>query len=169
MMTHINPMFTNLELDPNSYINYYKRATAYLSLGRHSAALDDFDSILRLNPTFAQVRQILPACELIVKRLISKPKLWTKEGEFDKAQNELKLYGKSKSDGEAIKLGDSVKVALSAITAAQRGAKNRSWAACVDQATKALEVAPNSAEIRELRLECETEMGDVEAVYGDLR
>lgn len=43
------------ELDPNSYLNYYKRATAYLSLGRQQAALDDFDAILRLNPGFAQV------------------------------------------------------------------------------------------------------------------
>lgn len=40
---------------------------------------------------------------------------------------------------------------------------------CVDHATKALEAGPNSAELRELRLECSTEMGDVEAVYGDLR
>lgn len=46
------------ELDPYSYVNYYKRATAYLSLGRHSAALDDFDSILRLNPGFLQVRKL---------------------------------------------------------------------------------------------------------------
>lgn len=46
---------TNKELDPNSYLNYYKRATVYLSLGRHNAAIDDFDSILRLNPAFAQV------------------------------------------------------------------------------------------------------------------
>lgn len=45
----------NAELDPNSYLNFYKRATAYLSLGRHSAALEDFESILRLNPSFAQV------------------------------------------------------------------------------------------------------------------
>ena len=44
-----------LDLDPTSYINYYKRATVYLSLGKHSAALDDFDSILQLNPGFVQV------------------------------------------------------------------------------------------------------------------
>lgn len=43
------------DLEPASYVNYYKRATAYLSLGRHSAALDDFDHILRLNPGFVQV------------------------------------------------------------------------------------------------------------------
>jgi DnaJ homolog subfamily C member 3 len=44
-----------IDLDPNSYVNYYKRATAYLSLGRHTPALEDFDSILKLNPGFVQV------------------------------------------------------------------------------------------------------------------
>lgn len=44
-----------LDLDPNSYVNYYKRATAYLSLGRHAQAIEDFDSILRINPSFTQV------------------------------------------------------------------------------------------------------------------
>ena len=42
------------EHDPN-YVTHYKRATAYLSLGRNSQALDDFDSILKLNPTFSKV------------------------------------------------------------------------------------------------------------------
>lgn len=44
------------DLDPSSYLNYYKRATVYLSLGRHSQAIDDFDHIIRLNPAFVQVR-----------------------------------------------------------------------------------------------------------------
>lgn len=43
-----------LELEP-SYSNYYKRATAYLSMGKQSSALDDFDTILKLNPAFTQV------------------------------------------------------------------------------------------------------------------
>jgi DnaJ family protein C protein 3 len=71
-----------------TYLNYYKRATAYLSLGRHSAALDDFDRILQLNPAFAQAH-------------LQRSKILAKEGEFDKAQSELKAYGKSKQDPEA--------------------------------------------------------------------
>lgn len=47
------------ELDPTGYANYYKRATAYLSMGRHNAALDDFEQILRINPGFVQVSAIL--------------------------------------------------------------------------------------------------------------
>lgn len=47
------------ELDPTAHANYYKRATAYLSMGRHNAALDDFEQILKINPGFVQVSAIL--------------------------------------------------------------------------------------------------------------
>jgi DnaJ family protein C protein 3 len=46
-----------VELDNTSYSNYYKRATAYISLGRNGAAIDDLDRIVELNPAFVQVRQ----------------------------------------------------------------------------------------------------------------
>lgn len=48
-----------IELDPTAHANYYKRATAYLSMGRHNAALDDFEQILKINPGFVQVSAIL--------------------------------------------------------------------------------------------------------------
>lgn len=79
------------DLDPSSYVNYYKRATAYLSLGRHSAALDDFDRILQLNPAFVQAH-------------LQKAKILAKEGDFSAAQSELQAYGKSKKDVEAEEL-----------------------------------------------------------------
>lgn len=50
-------VLTCSETDPN-YLTYYKRATAYLSLGRHAAALDDFDEILKINPSFSQVGRV---------------------------------------------------------------------------------------------------------------
>lgn len=49
-------MLTVAELDNTSYSNYYKRATAYISLGRNGAAIDDLDRIVELNPAFVQVR-----------------------------------------------------------------------------------------------------------------
>ena len=55
-LTHFKSHLTVImaELEP-SYSNYYKRATAYLSIGKQSSALDDFDTILQLNPAFTQV------------------------------------------------------------------------------------------------------------------
>lgn len=43
------------------------------------------------------------------------------------------------------------------------------WQVCVDYSTKALEVGPNSERLRRLRVNCATELGDVNMVYGDLR
>ena len=80
-----------IDLEPSSYVNYYKRATAYLSLGRSSSALDDFERILQLNPAFAQAHY-------------QKAKILAKEGDFDQAGRELKAFGKSKSDPEAEEL-----------------------------------------------------------------
>ncbi|WVQ83932.1 hypothetical protein IAT38_006076 [Cryptococcus sp. DSM 104549] len=144
-----------IELDPTSHANYYKRATAYLSMGRHSAALDDFDHILRINPGFAQAH-------------LQKAKILAKEGQFQEAQSELKAYGKSKSDPEAEELSHMVTVGEAAGVSAHKAAKQEKWVVCVDHATKALEVGPNSADLRRLRVECATELGDVNAVYGDL-
>ncbi|WWC67535.1 uncharacterized protein I206_101444 [Kwoniella pini CBS 10737] len=144
-----------IDLDPSSYANYYKRATAYLSAGRHSAALDDFDKILEINPAFAQAH-------------LQKAKILAKEGEFEKAQSELKAYGKSKVDTESEELARSLTLAAGASKSAHKARKNKDWNVCVDHATKALEVGPNSGGLRELRVECATELGDVQAVYGDL-
>ncbi|WVQ97716.1 hypothetical protein IAU59_004830 [Kwoniella sp. CBS 9459] len=144
-----------IDLDPTSYVNYYKRATAYLSLGRHSAALDDFDQILKINPSSAQAH-------------LQKAKILAKEGDFEKAQSELKVYGKSKSDTESSELAHSLVLAVGASSSAHKASKNKNWAVCVDHASKALEVGPNSADLRELRVACATELGDVQAVYGDL-
>lgn len=79
------------DLEPSSYVNHYKRATAYLSLGRSTAALDDFERILQLNPAFTQAH-------------FQKAKILAREGEFDKAGKELKAFGKGKSDVEASEL-----------------------------------------------------------------
>ena len=92
-----------------------------------------------------------------------------KEGEFDGAQEELKAYGKTKTDAEATELASSITLASAASASATKAAKRKDWMVCVDQMTKALEVGPNAAESRELRVVCATELGDVEAVYGDLR
>lgn len=86
-----------LEIEPTSYVNYYKRATAYLSLGRSTSALDDFERILQLNPSFSQAHY-------------QRAKILAKEGEFEKADKELKLFGKSKSDPEAEELVSSFRI-----------------------------------------------------------
>lgn len=51
---------------------------------------------------------------------------------------------------------------------ARRAQSERAWGKCVEHASRALEVGISSIELRELRLACEEEAGDVDGVYGDL-
>lgn len=66
-------------MDPENYLTYFKRATAYLSLGRNNAAADDFSTILNLKPDFDQV-------------LIQRARIYLKEGSFKLATQDLEKY-----------------------------------------------------------------------------
>lgn len=57
---------------------------------------------------------------------------------------------------------------MAAKRSAQDASSSSKWQVCVDHASRALEVGPNSLELRELRIRCTTELGDIAAVYGDL-
>lgn len=136
-------------------MNHYKRATAYLSLGRHAAALDDFDAILQLNPDFAQAH-------------LQKAKILAKEGDFEQSTAEWKAYHKTKGDAESHDAAKAVEQAAKAYAAALKASKYKKWQECVDHATTAIKVGSNSAPLRELRAQCETELGNSEAAYADL-
>lgn len=85
-------MQINTEKDPDNYLSYYKRATAYLSLGRNNAAVEDFSKILDLKPDFDQA-------------LIQRAKIYAKEGDFDLAKKDLEKYTKTHpKDAEAAAL-----------------------------------------------------------------
>ncbi|KAF9254127.1 hypothetical protein L218DRAFT_886991, partial [Marasmius fiardii PR-910] len=69
--------FSPIEQSPTDYLLYYKRATAYLSLSRHSLALDDFDKVLQLTSnTFDNA-------------FLMKARILLKEGDYTSAQNTL--------------------------------------------------------------------------------
>ncbi|EIW68583.1 hypothetical protein TREMEDRAFT_44445 [Tremella mesenterica DSM 1558] len=143
-----------IQLDPSSYLNYYKRATAYLSLGRNNQALEDLDAILELNPSFSQAYW-------------QKAKILAQEGEFDRALETLRQYGKS-GDPEAKQMEERIHIAAEAQRKAIAAEENQQWAVCVDEATQALTTSPNSIPLRELRIRCSEETGNVMSVHGDL-
>jgi DnaJ family protein C protein 3 len=68
-------------------LTYYKRATAYLSLGRNNAAADDFTTILNLKPDFD-------------KALLQRARIYVKEGNFQLALNDLIKYLKTNPKDE---------------------------------------------------------------------
>lgn len=75
--------------EPDNYLTYFKRATAYLSLGRNDAAADDFSTILNLKPDFD-------------KALMQRARIYAKEGHFKLAKQDLEKYLDNRpSDKEA--------------------------------------------------------------------
>lgn len=68
-----------VQKDDSNYLSYFKRATTRLSLGKTSGALDDFAKILQIKPDFDQA-------------LYQRAKIYTKEGQYTDAINELDKY-----------------------------------------------------------------------------
>ena len=147
------------EQSPSDYLLYYKRATAYLSLQRHQAALDDFDKVLSLTQnTFDNA-------------YLQKARIYLKEGEFGDARHSLSTYLKAKKGvrtadieelEQSIQDGDRLK------EKAEKERRSQLWTACVETASQALRHASHSLELRVWRAECALASGDVESSVGDL-
>lgn len=50
-----NTMLTCAAMAPKEYMNFMRRATVYLALGRTRQAIKDYDAVLDLKADFAQV------------------------------------------------------------------------------------------------------------------
>jgi DnaJ family protein C protein 3 len=75
--------------DPSDYLSYYKRATAFLSLGRTNSAIDDFTTLLELRPGFDRA-------------LLQRAKLYAGDGDFTLAKQDL-LQHKENASNEEVK------------------------------------------------------------------
>ena len=44
-----------VDLDPNNYLTYFRRATVYLAIGKSKSALPDLEKVLDIKPDFHSV------------------------------------------------------------------------------------------------------------------
>ena len=135
---------------------YYKRATAYYSLGRHDNALSDFDQVLALTS------------DSFDKAHLMKAKIHAKEGSWADAREALKHY-QAKNDPVARELLLDVADAEAAARKAAQAQKAKLWTACEESATQGLRVASHSVALRQQRANCALAAGDFEEAVGDLR
>ena len=150
-------MFAKLDQSPSDYLLYYKRATAYFSMQRHTFALEDFEKALSLTSnTFDNAH-------------LMKARIHIREGQFALAKTSLALYIKSKGkDHDAEEIDRSI---IEGDRLRSKCLKERNaelWNACVDSASQALRIASHSVEIRTWRSECSLAAGDIEGSVGDL-
>lgn len=147
-----------ISLSPGDYLLFYKRATAYFSLSRHSSALDDFSKVLELTSGEFD------------KAIMMVAKVYTKDGDFAQAKSTLDTYASKVPDSPAVdELMTDIKQAQDAAKKASSAKRAQLWTVCSEAATQALRVASHSTEIRRIRAECSLAGGDPQGAVVDLR
>ncbi|KAI0751839.1 hypothetical protein C8Q80DRAFT_1231438 [Daedaleopsis nitida] len=139
------------------YLLFYKRATAYYSAGRFSAALADFDQVLALtNDSFDKAN-------------LMRARIYTKEGRFADARDALRKYTvKVKGDSGSQEVMMAITEGELAIKKISQAVRAKLWQACVEAATMALATASHSAKLRQQRADCSIAAGDIEGAVADL-
>ncbi|KAI2627510.1 DnaJ domain-containing protein [Hypoxylon sp. NC1633] len=137
--------------DPNDYLTFFKRATTYLSLGRTSQATSDFNKVLQLRPDFEGAH-------------VQLGKLKAKGADWDGAKEHYLMAKRKPGSSDFETLAEAQGAAKIAEAAAQKG----DWDECISQAGEAILVASRSPNLRELRVKCRFEKGEVEEGISDL-
>ncbi|KAF6033520.1 DNAJC3 [Bugula neritina] len=66
-----------VDLDPDNYLTYFKRATVFLAIGKSKSALPDLERVLEIKPDFSAAR-------------LQKANILLKQGHIDRAEHEYK-------------------------------------------------------------------------------
>ncbi len=138
--------------DPNNYLTIFKRATAFLSIGRANQATEDFTKVLALKPGFQGAH-------------VQLAKIKSKVADWEGAKAEYIAAEKAGDSPELVELAE----AETAAAAAAEASRNQSWDDCVNHAGIAIVVASRSLALRELRSNCRFARGDIEEGMGDLQ
>ncbi|OSD01882.1 hypothetical protein PYCCODRAFT_1368404 [Trametes coccinea BRFM310] len=146
-----------IEQSPADYLLYYKRATAYYSMGRHPAALADFDKVLSLtNDTFDKAN-------------LMKARIFAKEGKFAEARDALRKYStKVKGDSASQEVMMAITEGELASKKVAQAIRAKLWQACIESASMALATASHSVKLRQQRADCSIAAGDIEGAVADL-
>lgn len=136
--------------DPTNYLTIFQRGAAFLSIGKNSQALHDFDRVLELKPDFESA-------------LLQRARLRAKSADWAGALGDLEKAGK-KSSPEYKEFQEAQKAAVAAQNAEKKGA----WDTCVSQANVAVLKAATSLNLRRTRAHCHLELGEAEEAISDL-
>lgn len=152
----LNSFDAAIRADPGNYLSYFKRATAYLSLGRNNAAVEDFSTILNLKPDFDHV-------------LVHRARIYLKEGILQWAIQDLENYtSKHNGDKEATKMLGDAKTAESALKLAQEEKEKGDYDSCITHATTVSRISPLLISARLLRAQCSLGAGYADQTAGDI-
>jgi len=136
--------------DPQNYLTIFRRGAAYLQLGKHSQAGQDFDKVLKIKPTFEGA-------------LVQRAKLKSRSGDWEAAQADYKTAGKGNS--EEVR---ALQEAQGAEKVSADAEKAGDWNACTENADVAIQVANAHLGLRKRRAKCRFEKNEVIEGVSDL-
>ncbi|XP_075446961.1 dnaJ homolog subfamily C member 3 isoform X2 [Ascaphus truei] len=146
--------------DPDNYLAYYRRATAYLAMGKSKAAIPDLSRVIELKPDFTSAR-------------LQRGQLLLKQGKLDEAEADFKKVLKSNPNEQEEKeataqllKSDEIQRMFSQGVAAYN---QRDYAAAETFLNFILETCIWDAEIREMRADCYINQGEPGKAISDLK
>lgn len=138
--------------DPSNYLSIFKRGATYLSLGKTSQAIGDFNKVLEISPGFEGAHTQLA-------------RIKAKTADWDGARAEYNAAKLGADSSEVVEFEE----AKGAAELAQQALDGQKWDQCAQYANDAISVASRSAHLRELRAKCRFERNEFEEGIVDLR
>ncbi|EFP79246.2 hypothetical protein PGT21_020617 [Puccinia graminis f. sp. tritici] len=145
-----------LERDPDDYLTLYKKATTQMSLGQNHHASQSLQKVLSLKD--------------FDKAQIQLARIHLKSGDYEACQTELESFRKNhdKSSVDLSSLEADLKSAQKHLKNARSNIKSKNYSKCVDEASAAIKISPQSPALRQLRSDCHFMQGHIQEATGDL-
>ncbi|KAM7302891.1 dnaJ homolog subfamily C member 3 [Ixodes scapularis] len=146
-----------VEGDPENYLNYYKRATVFLALGKSKPALEDLHEVIALKPDFLAARH-------------QRGTVLLKQGNLDEAHIDFEwVLRLDPNNPDAHRAYTSIEPLKRDIQMAQDMIADRNYVGAIEVLTRVITECPWDVTLREMRASCYENLGDVMNAIMDLR
>ncbi|UJR21742.1 hypothetical protein I4U23_024817 [Adineta vaga] len=146
-----------IEVDPNNYLSYFRRATGYLAMGKSRAALPDLSKVTELKPDFIAAR-------------MQRGNVLLKQGDFDDAKQDFQHVLRSEpSNSEAQNQLDVTLQMAQLYQQAEAFYSNQDYPKAIELFSTVIEHCPWSIKARELRANSYLEIHDISKGVNDLK
>ncbi|CAF0749201.1 unnamed protein product [Adineta ricciae] len=146
-----------IEVDPTSYVAYFRRAAVYLGMGKLKAALPDLSKVIELKPDFTAAR-------------IQRGNLLLKQGDFGEAKIDFENVIKSDAtNSEARSQLDLCEKLSQTVKDADNFYAKEDYSKTIELLSPVIEHCPWAIQIRELRADSYLKSGDLSKAVNDLK
>lgn len=145
-----------LERDPHDYLTLFKKATVQMSLGQNHHASQSLQKVLSLKE--------------YDKARIELARIHLKSGDDDACHSELESFRKNhpSSSVDPSSLEAGLKSVRKHLKNVHSHINSKHYSKCVEEASVAIKISPQSPTLRQLRCDCHLMQGHIQEAAGDL-